>query len=152
VKYKLDIEISLPREQVFELFTSRDDRFKWQEGLQIYELVEGQPGEVGATSRVVIDVGFRKVDMVETITNFNAPTEFIAEYETTGVESVVRHVFLSVNADTTKWESHNEFRFSGLFIFAGVLMESQLKNQSRRFMQDFKAFAEEGQDVRDRAT
>ena len=152
MKYKVDIEVNLPRDQVFELFASREDRFKWQEGLKIYELVEGEPGQVGAKSRVVIDVGFRRIDMFETITSRDAPSEFVAEYTTMGVKIVVRHTFLSLDGDKTKWESHNEFHFSGLFLFAAVVMEGQLKHQSRRFMQDFKAFAEQDRDVRNRAT
>lgn len=51
---------------------------------------------------------------------------------------------------TTLRESENEYRFSGLPMRrVGFLMPGALRKQSLRHMRDFKAFAEEGKDVRE---
>jgi hypothetical protein len=46
--------------------------------------------------------------------------------------------------------SENEYRFSGLLMrLVGILMPGTFRRQSLQHMQDFKAFAEHGKDVRD---
>ena len=52
--------------------------------------------------------------------------------------------------ETTLWESENEYRFSGVLMrLVGLLMPGTFRKQSLQHMQDFKAFAEHGEDVRD---
>jgi hypothetical protein len=46
-------------------------------------------------------------------------------------------------------ESENEYRFSGLLRLVAPLMPGAFRKQSRQHRQDFKAFAEHGQDVRE---
>ena len=46
--------------------------------------------------------------------------------------------------------SENEYRFSGLLMrLVGLLMPGAFRKQSLQHMQDFKAFAEQGKDVRE---
>ena len=46
--------------------------------------------------------------------------------------------------------SENEYRFSGLLLrLVGLLMPGAFRKQSLQHMQDFKAFAEQGTDVRE---
>ncbi len=53
--------------------------------------------------------------------------------------------------NTTLWESENEFRFDRLLMrLVALLMPGSFRKQSRQHMQDFKAFAEQGTDVRQR--
>lgn len=52
--------------------------------------------------------------------------------------------------ETTLWAQENEFRFSGLPMrLVAPFMRGAFRKQSRQHMQDFKAFAEQGTDVRD---
>ena len=52
----------------------------------------------------------------------------------------------------TLWESESEYRFSRLSMrLVGLLMPGAFRKQSQGHMQDFKAFAEQGKDVRDTA-
>ena len=51
---------------------------------------------------------------------------------------------------TTLWVSESEYRFSGVLMrLVGLLMPGAFRKQSLQHMQDFKAFAEQGTDVRD---
>ena len=52
----------------------------------------------------------------------------------------------------TRWESENEYRFRALPMrLLAPLLRGTFRKQSLRHMQDFKAFAEHGTDVRDAA-
>ena len=67
-----------------------------------------------------------------------------------GMWSAARDRLTEAGPETTLWESENEYRFSGLLMrLVGLLMPGAFRKQSRQHMQDFKAFAEQGTDVRE---
>jgi len=145
--YTVEIDIDLPRDRVIELFDSTENLKKWQRGLQVFEPLEGEPGQPGAKSRMVFQMGKRKIEMVETITERNLPDAFAGTYDTKGVHNVVTNRFLEIAPDKTRWVSENEFVFSGFMKVVGFLAKGAFPRQSLKYMQDFKAFAEEGRDV-----
>ena len=65
MKYTREVVIDLPRERVIELFDDADNLTKWQEGLQAFEHVSGEPGQPGAKSRLVYDYRGRRFEMTE---------------------------------------------------------------------------------------
>ena len=81
MKYSKEIIIDLPREEVVKLFDSEENMYKWMEGLQSTEQLEGTPGQVGAKMKLSFKMGKREIDMVETITHRNLPEEFFGTYE-----------------------------------------------------------------------
>ena len=151
MKYTVEIEINLPRDEVVKLFDSQENCYKWQEGLQSFEHLSGEPGEPGATSKLEFQMGKRRVEMIETITQRDLPDRFSGTYDAKGVHNVVENRFIELGPDKTKWESENEFQFSGFMKLIGFFMGSAFPKQSLKYMQDFKAFAEEGKDVRDQS-
>lgn len=151
MKYSVSIVIELPRATVIELFDNPANLPCWQRGLQSHQLVSGRAGQVGARSRLVFQMGRRRIEMLETITRRNLPDEFDGTYEAPGVFNIVCNRFVALSPSQTRWESDNEFRFSGLFMkFIGLVMRGAFPKQSQQYMQDFKAFAEQGVDVRQR--
>ncbi|MEU1982527.1 SRPBCC family protein [Nocardia sp. NPDC019395] len=67
-----------------------------------------------------------------------------------GMWSAARERLTEAGPDTTLWESENEYRFDGLLMkLVGLLMPGMFRKQSLQHMQDFKAFAEQGKDVRE---
>ena len=149
MKYTVQIDIDLPRSRVIELFDSTENLYKWQRGLQSFEPVSGEPGEPGAQSKVVFQMGKRKIEMLETITKKNLPREFNGTYDAKGVHNVVNNRFVEVGADKTRWESENVFEFKGFMKLIGLLMKGSFPKQSLQYMRDFKEFAEQGKDVRE---
>ena len=147
--YKVEIEIDLPRDKVIELFDSTENLFKWQEGLQSFESISGEPGQPGAKSKLVFKMGKRDMELIETITVRNLPDEFSGTYDAKGVHNIVKNHFIELGPDRTKWESENEFQFKGFMKIIAFLMKKAFPKLSLKYMQDFKAFAEDGQDVRD---
>lgn len=151
MRYTTTIDIDLPREEVIGLFDSTENLYKWLRGLQSFDLIDGDAGQVGARTKMVFLMGKRKMEMIETITKRNLPDEFEVEYDAKGVHNIVKNRFVELGPDKTRWESDQEFQMSGMMKVMGWLMPGAFKKQSMKHAQDFKAFAEHGTDVRDGA-
>lgn len=149
MNYTVDIELNLPRDRVIELFDSTENLYKWQQGLQSFEPVSGEPGQQGAKSKLIFKLGKRDLEMIETITKRGLPDEFEATYDAKGVHNIVKNRFVELSPTKTHWVSENEFHFRGLMKLIGIVMKGAFPKQSLKYMQDFKAFAEDGKDVRD---
>ncbi|MFI7080035.1 SRPBCC family protein [Micromonospora sp. NPDC049903] len=160
MKYTNTIEIALPRERVAQLLADPAHLPKWLRGMVLHEPVEGVHGQLGTTSRVVMQSGKRKMECTETITRrdpadlHGIPTDSVVHFDrelvAPGMWSAVRDRLTEVDPETTLWESESEYRFSGLLMrLVGRLMPGAFHKQSQQHMQDFKAFAEQGKDVRE---
>lgn len=148
MQYTVEIEIDLPRERVIELFDSVDNVPKWQAGLIKYEPTEGEPGQVGSKAQLAFELGGGAIEVTETITDRNLPEEFNFTYEANDVKNVVTNRFIDVAPDQTKWISECSFTFSGMMKIIGGTMKTTFEKRSQKALEDFKAFAETGRDVR----
>ena len=162
MKYTVSIQVALPRERVVQLLADPANFPKWLRGLMVHEPISGAPGEVGTKSRVVLQMGQQKFEAIETITRREPadlrriPKESVVQFDREivgeGMWSVARERLTEAGPEKTLWESENEYRFSGLLLrLVGLLMPGTFRKQSQVHMQDFKAFAEQGKDVRDTA-
>lgn len=142
MKYTIEMAINRPRERVIELFDSTENLKKWQPELVSFEHLSGEPGQVGAKSKLRYEMGKREVEMIETITSRNLPDEFSGTYETQGVWNKVENHFIPEGDQQTRWRMHSEFRCGGFMKIMALLMPGMFKKQSRKFMQRFKDFAE----------
>jgi hypothetical protein len=160
MKYTVSIEIALPRERVVQLLADPAHMSKWLRGLVLHEPLSGVHGQVGTRSRVVMQMGKQKMECIETITR-REPADlrgipkghvvhFDREIVGEGMWSAQRDRFTEAGPETTLWVSESEFQFSGLLMrLVGLLMPGAFRKQSLQHMQDFKAFAEQGRDVRE---
>ena len=160
MKYTVSIEIALPREKVAQLLADPQQLSKWLRGLVLHEPLTGVHGQVGTRSRVVMQMGQQTMECTETITR-REPVDlrgipraslvhFEREIVSKGMWSAVRDRLTETGPATTLWVSENEYRFSGLLMrLVGLLMPGAFRKQSLQHMQDFKAFAEYGKDVRE---
>ncbi|MFJ9766316.1 SRPBCC family protein [Streptomyces erythrochromogenes] len=160
MKYTVSIEIALPRERVVQLLADPAVLPQWLRGLVLHEPLNGLHGQVGTRSRVVLQTGRQKVECTETITRrepadlHGIPEGSVVHFEreivADGMWSAVRDRLTEAGPDATRWVSENEYRFSGLLMrLVGRVMPGAFRKQSQQHMQDFKAFAEEGKDVRE---
>jgi hypothetical protein len=159
MKYTLSIEIAKPREEVAQLLADPANIPKWLRGVVVHEPLNGLHGQVGTRSRVVMEMGQQKFEAIETITRrepadlHNIPKGSVVHFEREivgeGMWSAARERLTEAGPNTTLWVSENEYRFSGLLMrLVGLLMPGAFRKQSLQHMQDFKAFAEQGKDVR----
>lgn len=143
MKYSNEIIIHRPLTRVIELFDNPENLKQWQPGLESVELVSGVPGQPGAKSRLVYQMGKRTIEMVETVTVRNIPEEFSGSYETKGVFNTVTNRFIELDSHTTKMITESEFTFSSIPMrFFGWLMPGAFKKQSQKYLELFKAYAE----------
>lgn len=68
MKYTVSIEIALPRERAAQLLADPAHLPKWLRGLVLHEPLRGAHGQVGTTSRVVMQMGKQKFECTETVT------------------------------------------------------------------------------------
>jgi hypothetical protein len=160
MRYTVSIEIAQPRERVVGLLADPAQMPKWLRGLVLHEPVSGEHGQVGTESRVVMRMGRQEMEAVETITRREPvdlrglPGDGVVHYEreivAEGMWSAARERFTEAGPDATVWVSENEYRFGNVAMrLLGQLMRRSFRRQSLRHMQDFRAFAERGTDVRD---
>jgi hypothetical protein len=160
MKYTVSIEIALPLEKVAQLLADPVHIPKWLRGVVLHEPLNGTHGQVGTTSRVVMQMGEQKIEAIETITRREpadlheipkgSVVHFDREIVAEGMWSAVRERLTEASPGTTLWVSESEYRFSGLLMrLVGLLMPGSFRKQSLQHMQDFKAFAEHGEDVRE---
>lgn len=142
MRYKTEVTINLPRERVIELFDSFENLKKWQDGLVSYEPISGEPGTPGARTRLLYDMGRRRMQMIETIIARDLPEEFSATYDASGVHNIVRNFFYD-EGETTRWALDSEFQFrSYMRIISLFIPGSKFREQTRSSMESFKRFAE----------
>lgn len=160
MKYTVSIEIALPREKVAQLLADPAHMPKWLRGLVLHEPISGEHGQVGTKSRVVMQMGNQKMEATETITRREPadlreiPKETVVHFEREivgkGMWNAARERLIEAGPETTLWESENEYRFDRLLMrLVALLMPGAFRKQSLQHMQDFKAFAEQGKDVRE---
>jgi hypothetical protein len=168
MKYTVSIEIDLPLESVAQLLADPAHIPKWLRGVVLHEPLSGTHGHVGTMSRVVMQMGEQTFEAIETITRREpadldaipkgSVVHFEREIAAKGMWNAARERLTEASPNTTLWVSENEYRFSSLLLRLMVLLMpgsfrkqllKQLLNQSLQHMQDFKAFAEHGKDVRD---
>lgn len=145
MKYTIEIEINAPRDQVIKLFDNPENMKHWQEGLLSYEPLTGTPGQEGATAKLVYRMGKKEMVLIEHVLTRNLPEAFHGTYDTKGVHNIQKNYFEEINENTTRWKSISEFYFSGFMMKTiGFLMPGAFQKQSKKYMQDFKNFAEKG--------
>ncbi len=147
MKYSCEVTIALPRAQVIALFDEPANMKHWQQGFVSFEAVSGRPGHPGAKSRLRYNMGGREVEMIETITERALPDRFSGTYEAKGVFNTIDNRFEEVSPTATRWISETEFKLSGFMRVIGWLMPGAFRKQTQQFMDNFKAFAENGTSV-----
>ncbi|WP_115123166.1 SRPBCC family protein [Marinirhabdus gelatinilytica] len=148
MKYTTEITINRPRTEVVEKMDNPENMKHWQRGLISYEQLRGAPGKEGAQMQLHYKMGKRDMALTETIIKNDFPTAFHATYSAKGVHNIQNNYFHEVDSNTTKWISESEFQFKGFGMkLMGFLMPGAFKKQSKKYMEDFKSFVENGTSV-----
>jgi hypothetical protein len=150
MKYNIELIINLPRDKVIRKMDNVDNMKHWQRGLTSAEHISGTPGEVGAKMQLNYKFGKREMQLIETISKRDFPREFHANYDAKGMHNVQENFFEETPDDKTKWISKCEFIPTNFMMkMMTTLMPGVFKKQSRKYMDDFKNFAENETSVAD---
>jgi hypothetical protein len=107
-----------------------------------------------------MQMGRQTMELTETITRRDpadlreiprdSVVHFDREIVAKGMWSAARERLTEAGPGTTLWESENEYRFGSLPMrLMAPFMRGAFRKQSHVHMQEFKAFAEHGTDVRE---
>ncbi len=146
MKYTCSIEIVAPIDKVVELWQDESHFKDWQDGFISIKLIEGNHNEVGAKSRIILNSKF-KIELKETILSINLPYEKKALYEHTHMTNTQTSRFERLKNGNTIYTSEVEYvKFNGLIIkLMAYLFPGKFKQQSQKWMEQFKRFVEDNQ-------
>ncbi|MEO6130221.1 MAG: SRPBCC family protein [Saprospiraceae bacterium] len=140
LKYKFEMEIKKPLEEVIRLFANRDNLSKWQKGLLSSEFIADPNGR--QRYLLMYKLGRRKMKMTETILKNELPAHYDVNFKLKGAQHTTHNSFYSSGYDSTKWVSEVEYNFSGFMKILARFIKSGFEQQSLMYMKSFKAFAE----------
>lgn len=148
MRYESEIIVDLPLNEFMVKFDNAENMKHWQRGLVSIEHVSGVPGMVGAKMKLVYKIGKRPMEIIETVTHSKLPNEFHGIYSVEGIDNLQENYFVETENGSTKWTSISDFLPLNFNMTAMLwLMPQAFKKQSKRYMLDFKNFAEKGTSV-----
>ena len=148
MQYTTEILIQKPIAEVIKKMDSVENMKHWQDGLVSAEHISGTPGELGAKIKLNYSFGKQKMHITEIITKRNFPNELHATYSTKGVRSIKENYFESYKEGCTKWITKNEFQPTTLQMSIMLfLMPKAFRKQTKKYMQNFKFFVEQGTSI-----
>lgn len=142
MRYTVQTTINAPIDEVIKRFDNVDTMKEWMPGLIKFEHLSGEPGQVGAQSKLTYQMGKRTIEMIETITERDLPRTFNGTYIANGVYNEVGNSFKAIDENTTHHLSEQYFQFKGGMKLIGFLFPNAFKKQSQKYLDDFKAFVE----------
>lgn len=148
MKFTTEIIIEIPLMECVKKFDNAENMKHWQRGLSSIEHISGVPGMVGAKMKLVYKIGRRTMEMIETVSHSKLPNEFHGTYSVKGIDNLQENYFEETANGSTKWTSISDFLPLNFNMTAMLwLMPKAFKKQSKRYMLDFKNFAEKGTSV-----
>lgn len=143
MKYTTEIIVDVPLAEFLKKFNDTQNLKHWQRGLISYDHISGVPGEIGSKMLLVYDFGNRKMELTETIMENNLPHSMYTSYDTNGMSNIQKNYFEGINDTQTKWKSKNEFIPTSFMLrLMTLIMPGAFKKQTKKYMVDFKNFAE----------
>ena len=143
MKYTCTIEINLPINKTVELWEDENNFKSWQDGFDSIEHLSGTPHTKGAKSKILFN-GKRKMELIETIIKSDLPKVKTALYEHIHMTNTQTTRFEPINENKTRYISEVEYtKFNGFMIkMMAKLFPNKFKEQSQKWMNQFKEFAE----------
>ena len=142
MKLKFETVIDASLDTVWAAFDDPDNLNRWQQNLESFKHISGEPGQPGATSELVYDEKGRKVVLKETITERREPDFLAGTYESRMGKTLIVNHFESVSEDSTRWTSWCNFTFKGLMKITSLFVSGIIRKRTEADMQRFKLMVE----------
>ncbi len=118
---------------------------RWQQNLESFKLVSGEPGQPGAVSELVYDEKGKKVVMKETITERRQPDFLAGTYESPMGKALIVNHFEAVDQDSTRWSAWCNVTFQGLMKVMSLFVGGAIRKRTEADMLRFKLMVETDQ-------
>jgi hypothetical protein len=143
MKYKLQLSIDKPRNEVWRTFHDPEKVKLWQPSLTGIELLKGTPGETGAESKLMFTEKEREFSLIERITACQEPERLDQIYENQFTVNTVKNSFLEQGQNQTLWTTETEYRFKTILMkIMGPFYKKNFATRTGREMQRFKEVME----------
>lgn len=148
MKYTSQIIVNIPIEEFIGKFDNHDNMKHWQRGLDSFEHISGDPGEIGTKMKLNYSFGKRKISLFETVTKNSFPHEYHMHYDAKGMHTIQHNYFKQTIEGHTKWICKCELIPTTFNMRLMILLAPKsIKKQSMAYLNDFKNFAEKGTSV-----
>ncbi len=145
MKLTFDTVIDASLDTVWAAFDNPDNMVRWQQNLESFDHVSGEPGQPGAVAELVYDEKGKKVVLKETITERREPDFMARTYESPMAKTLLVNHFEAVGKDSTHWTSWCNFTFRGFMKIMSLFVSGAIRKRTEADMQRFKLMVETDQ-------
>ncbi len=144
MKFNGSIDIKQSLEKVTELFADPAHLKEYQEGFEKKELVKGDAGKEGAISKLYYKNDKHEMVLTETIISNNLPHSFEALYHHKHMDNTMKCTFTELDNGLIRYTSEVEYTRINWVLpkLIAILFPGMYKQPARRWMENFKSFAE----------
>ncbi len=142
MKFRSEVEIDKPINELIVLIQDPDVTLKWLDGLRSVKHVSGEFRQEGAVSKVVFDTPAGRLLITETIIRNELPEEYIMRYEGQGYISYSNYSFEKLSEDSTRFVLQQQVELKGALKLAAGLLKGTMNRQLNKSAESFKRYAE----------
>ena len=141
MKDVVEVEITVPQQELAGLFADPRNSPKWMLDLERYEPVSGKEGMPGSMYRLVPKEG--EMVFLATVVELNLPGELKLHLKASGVEVAITSTLIALSPTRTKLISEELFTFKGPDnATVSPSVKDAIHAAHSRHMEDFRIFAE----------
>lgn len=145
MKLKFETVIDASLDTVWAAFDNPDNMTRWQQNLESFNRLSGEPGQPGAVSELVYDEKGKKVVLKETITERRQPDFLAGTYKSPmGMTLIVNH-FEVIDENSTRWTAWCNFTFQGIMKIMSLFIAGKIRERTEGDMERFKLMVETDQ-------
>ncbi len=143
MQFTCQVTINQPIDKVVQLFQDPTNLPHWQDGFIKLEPISGTPKQPGSKTRLLYKQGRGTMELIETLQVYNLPQEMIGEYYHKHMTNTMRVTFTQLSPTSTQYTTEIEYTsFRGLLPKFMSFFPSIFKNQTQKWLNNFKTFAE----------
>jgi uncharacterized protein YndB with AHSA1/START domain len=145
MKLKFETVIDASPETVWAAFDNPDNMARWQQNLQSFNHISGEPGQAGAVSELRYDEKGKEVILTETITERREPDFLAGTYDSPMGKTLIVNHFEAVDEKSTRWTSWCNFTFNGFMKVMSLFVSGMIRKRTEADMERFKLMVETDQ-------
>ena len=145
MKLKFETVIDASLDTVWAAFDNPDNMARWQQNLESFRHVSGEPGQPGAVSELRYDEKGKEVILTETITERRDPDFLAGTYDSPMGKTLIVNHFEAVDENSTRWTFWCNFTFKGFMKVMSLLVSGVIRKRTEADMERFKLMVETDQ-------
>ena len=145
MKLKFETVIDASLDTVWAAFDNPENMTRWQQNLESFKHVSGEPGQAGTVSELIYDEKGRKVVLEETITERRQPDFLAGTYDSPMGKTLIVNHFEAVDDNSTRWTTWCNFTFKGFMKIMSLFISGIIRKRTEADMERFKLMVETDQ-------